>query len=165
QSLNRYSYAYNSPINLLDQDGRCPQPPGAPPCSDITITVPAKNPTEFEYQVTTLKLIARGGPDVMMMLSLPEYAQSDVMLRQQQAERNQTTIAIVPLGVGLEVPEGVQLAEGISAPYCRPNGATTREQRASVQGKPCEICGTNDGGRRVAGHKEALIKEYYRTGA
>ena len=44
----------------------------------------------------------------------------------------------------------------------RPN-ATTRAQRESVQGKPCAKCG-NQTERQVAGHKEALVKEWHGTG-
>jgi RHS repeat-associated protein len=49
-------------------------------------------------------------------------------------------------------------------PYQRPSGATTPQQRASVQNKPCEVCGKDDGGKRVAGHKTALVQEHYETG-
>ena len=49
-------------------------------------------------------------------------------------------------------------------PYQRPSGATTPQQRASVQNKPCEVCGKDDGGKRVAGHKKALVQEHYETG-
>jgi hypothetical protein len=48
-------------------------------------------------------------------------------------------------------------------PYARPSGATTPAQRASVQGKPCAVCGESNP-KMFAGHKEALVKEYYRTG-
>ena len=51
----------------------------------------------------------------------------------------------------------------ISQPYSRPAGATTAAQRASVQGQPCAVCG-NTADRMVAGHKTALVVEYYKTG-
>ncbi|MCP4163142.1 MAG: hypothetical protein GY760_24030, partial [Deltaproteobacteria bacterium] len=51
----------------------------------------------------------------------------------------------------------------ITKPYERPNNATTKKQRESVQGKPCVTCGKK-GGKRYADHKEPLVKEYYRTG-
>jgi RHS repeat-associated protein len=47
--------------------------------------------------------------------------------------------------------------------YTRPSGATTAAQRASVQGKPCSVCGES-APRMNAGHREALVKEHYRTG-
>ncbi|MBL8996487.1 MAG: hypothetical protein JNL44_04135, partial [Gemmatimonadetes bacterium] len=54
-------------------------------------------------------------------------------------------------------------AAKVTTPYRRPSGATTRAQRASVQGKPCVKCGTETE-KQVAGHKTALIDEYYATG-
>lgn len=51
-----------------------------------------------------------------------------------------------------------------TGPYKRPSHATTPAQRKSAYGKPCAKCGANDGGKRVAGHKEALVKEHHRTG-
>ncbi|CAN7593134.1 DUF6531 domain-containing protein [Variovorax sp. LjRoot175] len=51
----------------------------------------------------------------------------------------------------------------ISAPYRRPSGSTTAAQRQSVQGMPCVKCGEQTAGQ-IAGHKGALVKEYYETG-
>lgn len=51
-----------------------------------------------------------------------------------------------------------------SEPYKRPSNATTKAQRESVQGKPCVKCGAETS-RQVAGHKEALVKEYHQTGS
>ena len=51
----------------------------------------------------------------------------------------------------------------IDQPYKRPTGATTPAQRAAVQGQPCVKCG-NTTGKQVAGHKKALVEEYYETG-
>lgn len=49
-------------------------------------------------------------------------------------------------------------------PYKRPSGATTAEQRASVQGRPCVDCGAVTP-KQVADHKTALVKERYETGS
>jgi len=51
----------------------------------------------------------------------------------------------------------------VATPYERPSGATTTEQRAAVQGKPCVDCG-KVGDKMVANHKTPLVKEYYKTG-
>jgi hypothetical protein len=51
----------------------------------------------------------------------------------------------------------------VSTPYERPTGATTAEQRGSVQGKPCVDCGKVES-KMVANHKTPLVKEYYQTG-
>jgi len=47
--------------------------------------------------------------------------------------------------------------------YKRPNNATTKAQRKSVQGKPCVDCGKTTA-KQVANHKEPLVKEHYETG-
>jgi Pretoxin HINT domain len=49
------------------------------------------------------------------------------------------------------------------APYKRPGGATTKAQREFVQGRACVKCGES-AERMVAGHKRALVQEYYETG-
>ncbi|WP_275667741.1 RHS repeat-associated core domain-containing protein, partial [Fastidiosibacter lacustris] len=51
----------------------------------------------------------------------------------------------------------------ITKAYKRPPGATTVEQRASIQGKPCVDCGAVTP-KQVADHKNPLVKEYYETG-
>ena len=51
----------------------------------------------------------------------------------------------------------------IEAPYKRPSGATTPEQRKAVQGQPCVDCGKADG-KKNADHKKPLVEEYYETG-
>jgi hypothetical protein len=50
-----------------------------------------------------------------------------------------------------------------TAPYKRPSGATTPEQRASVQGKPCVDCGEITE-KQYADHKTPLVREHYETG-
>jgi RHS repeat-associated protein len=47
--------------------------------------------------------------------------------------------------------------------YKRPSGATTAEQRASVQGKPCVDCGATTA-KQYADHKTPLVVEHYTTG-
>ena len=59
-----------------------------------------------------------------------------------------------------DVPNGTPK---ITEPYKRPSGATTQAQRDSVQGQPCVKCGDVPD-RNVAGHKKALVEEYYETG-
>jgi RHS repeat-associated protein len=54
-------------------------------------------------------------------------------------------------------------AGSINAAYKRPSGATTRAQREAVQGQPCAKCG-GVSEKMVAGHKKALVEEYYETG-
>lgn len=53
--------------------------------------------------------------------------------------------------------------QGPDGPYRRPNNATTAEQRASVQDKPCATCGAT-GQRNNADHKDPLVVQHYRDG-
>ncbi|HFC6752990.1 TPA: polymorphic toxin-type HINT domain-containing protein [Neisseria meningitidis] len=48
-------------------------------------------------------------------------------------------------------------------PYKRPNNATTKAQRESVQGKPCVEYGKL-AEKMIADHKKPLVVEYYETG-
>lgn len=48
-------------------------------------------------------------------------------------------------------------------PYKRPPNATTRTQRAAMQGKPCVDCGRK-APKMYADHKRPLVKEHYETG-
>ncbi|MCL5060922.1 MAG: hypothetical protein M1449_10845 [Candidatus Thermoplasmatota archaeon] len=68
--------------------------------------------------------------------------------------------------VGRGVENAADVAKGtpdITKAYQRPSSATTAEQRASVQGKPCVDCGAATP-KQVADHKNPLVKEYYETG-
>ena len=51
-----------------------------------------------------------------------------------------------------------------TVPYKRPNNATTKAQRESVQDKPCVDCG-NKSKKMIADHKTPLVKEHYETGS
>ncbi len=67
---------------------------------------------------------------------------------------------------GKKAQDALEIAKNkpkINTPYKRPSGATTKAQRESVQGKPCVDCGKTTT-RQFADHKDALVKEYYRTG-
>lgn len=54
-------------------------------------------------------------------------------------------------------------SSGSPGPYSRPTNATTPEQRAGVQGKPCSTCGAT-GQKNVADHKTPLVVEHYQKG-
>jgi RHS repeat-associated protein len=102
-------------------------------------------------------------------------AQGDAAEKEWMAYENAQTMAVLRGGLGIlhdlvyscgEMPcvSPVRAsAPEINVPYSRPSGATTAAQRASVQGQPCAICGES-AERMVAGHKRALVVEYYKTG-
>jgi len=82
----------------------------------------------------------------------------DEGLRPANAAHGVRTVEKPSGGVGV-VAEKVEIAK----PYKRPSGSTTPAQRESVQGKPCVKCGTETP-TQVAGHKKAIVEEYYETG-
>jgi RHS repeat-associated protein len=70
------------------------------------------------------------------------------------------------LGKGDNVAGGLVTGAGkprITRPYKRPNNATTKAQRDSVQGKPCVDCGKT-APKMHADHKKPLVEEYYERG-
>jgi len=76
----------------------------------------------------------------------------------------------VVAGVGINMTQNalrnMSSGDGKTAPnkvYERPNNATTKEQRTSVQDKPCVTCGKTEG-KMYADHKEPLVKEHYEKG-
>lgn len=72
-----------------------------------------------------------------------------------------TLVAVMAKGAG---GSDAQSSTPATTPYKRPSGATTPEQRASVQGKPCVDCGET-AETQVADHKTPLVKEHYETGS
>jgi RHS repeat-associated protein len=154
QMWNRYAYVSNNPMNRIDPDGRCEQAPNSPPCSDLTIQVRAPNVSNWEHiQFIVEETSAELTPFGFVGIGTPEG-----LWQSYQARQNPEPPAVLG-GTVILGPIGSP-----TGPYVRPSGATTPQQRASVQGKPCSVCGVNDGGKRVAGHKEALVQEHYRTG-
>jgi RHS repeat-associated protein len=143
QRWNRYSYARNNPVRFTDPDGR-------------TIDV-----------VADVAFIA---------YDLFDMARS--LVRGQGVGRTQVAAlgadvlaAAIPFATGGGIAvraaahgDNVVVAARASGPYVRPSGATTRAQRAAVQGKPCVDCGAVTG-RQVADHKTPLVKEHYETGS
>jgi hypothetical protein len=63
----------------------------------------------------------------------------------------------------IKTPEVKSLEVKVDKPYQRPANATTKEQKASVQNKPCTDCGAT-AKTMVADHKKPLVKEYFETG-
>ncbi len=61
QSLNRYTYVANNPLNYIDSFGLCETVPGQEPCTDLEITVTAKSPTWLEHELTIASIAAITG--------------------------------------------------------------------------------------------------------
>lgn len=71
--------------------------------------------------------------------------------------------SVTPSKVGSDLSSPKEDSKSAQAPYKMPSSATTPEQRAAVQGKPCVDCGKTTS-QQVADHKTPLVKEYYETG-
>jgi RHS repeat-associated protein len=143
QSFNRYAYANNNPYRFVDPDGNSGQEVldwlGSRPAWFVGI--PGRVYDRWNDPSQRLP----NGPE--------NAANAALAIAGGMAAGN-----ALKGEIAVEAP-----AINITAPYARPNGATTAEQRASVQGKPCVDCAATTP-RQVADHKEPLVKEYYRTG-
>src|SRR5690606_14604882 len=153
--FNRYSYANNNPYAYVDPDGR----------EAACVSTGGCNLQITPGRVAIVAGIAGFVPVLGDGLAIG------------QAIQNPSLGNILGAGIGI-VPVVGDAAGGmlrgaddvakqlpdITAAYRRPSGATTAEQRASVQGKPCVDCGSVTS-KQVADHKTPLVKEYYEKGA
>ena len=191
QSLNKYQYTNNNPVNMVDPDGHCPE---GQPCPSLIVPTP----TTTNATIGVLKAVVNIGIGMNNVVAhfgganakhIEPYQPDNLAQAVGMVITEDVTFFGALLGGRAQVG-GVAIAEGqtttvvaarvgnarasaaeastiertvATAPYKRPTGATTAEQRASVQGKPCAVCGES-APKMYAGHKEALVKEHYRTG-
>jgi RHS repeat-associated protein len=144
--VNLYAYVGDDPVDSVDFDGKEQgsygpngeyRLPGDRPASEGKIDTPGK---------VAVAVVATGA-FVVAAIFAPEAGLAT-------AAKAKKLVGAGEKGVGTSKAAG---------PYSRPSGATTPAQRASVQGKPCAKCGAEEG-KRVAGHKEPLVKEWHETG-
>jgi RHS repeat-associated protein len=150
QRWNRYAYVRNNPLRYTDPDGRAIET-----IADIGFVL---------YDLFDIaRSVVRG---------------EGVTGTQVGALGADVLGAVVPFATGggiavraathaddiVDAGRAVERTTNAVVPYARPSGATTKAQRASVQGKPCVDCGTTTG-RQVADHKKPLVKEHYETGS
>ncbi|MEK6280648.1 MAG: RHS repeat-associated core domain-containing protein [Acidobacteriota bacterium] len=178
QSLNKYQYTYNNPANMVDADGHCP----TEPCADSTSITPVSlNPIGRAHQTAAAVVadaaiaVAKVGANLVIGASnIGNGALNGAQTQHYDSASSAQEIVMHAVEVftllspvlGRAGPTAILSAESrpaVTVPYSRPSGATTPAQRASVQGQPCSVCGES-APRMNAGHKEALVKEYYRTG-
>jgi len=187
QSWNRYAYVQNNPINHTDPTGTEDK---VPQLDNIHLVLA----TNYDRAAEFLTDLQRGISDDITRYQLlgappavlaPAQVLADTVetVAQGLTTATETGNAIgsgasttqVALAIAHDANKAAQfgallysVAEIVTSPatetYKRPAGATTAEQRAAVQGKPCAVCDLNDGGKRIAGHAEALVQEHYRTG-
>jgi hypothetical protein len=167
QSWNRYAYVRNNPVGSTDPDGKIVDTlidvafvgydlydigksvyQGKPLTATQGIALAADVGAAF------VPFVTGAGPAVRAA------AHADGALHAAEGVEHSVEAALHGSDAA---SHGAQEAKQMTQ-YKRPSGATTAEQRASVQGKPCATCGAADGGKRVADHKEPLVVEHYRTG-
>jgi RHS repeat-associated protein len=136
--VNLYSYAGNNPINFDDPFGLCPF------CDVATLVTSAAVGVANWWN---------GLSDQRRETLAWSLSQSLAAVAEERGARS-----------GRRLAAAVSSSPRITEAYRRPVGATTAAQRAYVQGQPCVVCGASSG-KRFAGHKKALVKEYYETGS
>jgi RHS repeat-associated protein len=174
QSLNLYGYVGNNPLSKADPDGHCPT------CIEEALEWAAETPAGEQisawgatgmgalgaglgaaggYIQTHLDSIGVSGP-VAGIPSSATGTYTPATMNDIQASMQSQPQAPAPNAS----PSGqTNSPTGPDGPYKRPNNATTKEQRGSVQGKPCATCGAS-GQKNNADHKDPLVEQHYRGG-
>ena len=161
---NLYGYVANDPVNGTDPTGMF----GCTAFGNISCLPPASSETraqqetfrdgvarsEVQVRGEILQVIGTGMQIVGNLSGARPVTAAGVVV--SNAGTNLRTTTAVPVTPARQGPVA-------TAPYRRPSNATTPQQRASVQGQPCEVCGASTP-RQVAGHREALVREHYETG-
>jgi RHS repeat-associated protein len=187
QSLNLYSYVQNNPTTLGDPDGHLSGSEVADYLDskidavvNYGINAAVANESSYDAAEDTFVFgatgdVAKSFTNLLRLGSdagnLPSHAGSGDYLSTANdvAQEGARLVGIGALAAHVVEPgaaAGTEMQEphpGVTEPYKRPSNATTPEQRASVQGKPCVKCGES-GSKMFAGHKTDLVKEYYKTG-
>jgi RHS repeat-associated protein len=169
QTLNLYAYVLNNPLARADADGHCPE---------CVVWEQEAEPVIEDYGNQLLNWagatasagfawgsgLAQKTWDAASSVNWSNfnYSSSDPIPMNQMQSSSSSSSAQAPASA----PAGGQSTPanpGPNAPYKRPNNATTKEQRDSVQGKPCSTCGAT-GQKNVANHIDPLVEQHYRGG-
>jgi hypothetical protein len=178
QRWNRYAYVSNNPLRKVDPDGE----------DELDLAIgwaEGIGQAILGAVKGTVDLIdSRGLPSGAMIMAGMAMAEDAQRLAYGATHSGEVADQYVRMAtspndadqraLGQAIGQGTAIAAMTLAPaakeaprvteaYRRPTGATTAQQRASVQGQPCVKCGASEP-TMVAGHKKALVKEYYETG-
>lgn len=170
QSLNKYQYGYNNPYKFNDPDGHCPgvfryicHPAVQQRLIPASQTATKAGTAVVEKIGVFVGIVGSGvGGGTVSDPSCPACSSSQ---RMGQALLNENAQRQTNSGTGQWQGnrDSANQTPKATTPYKRPNNATTKEQRNSVQGKPCSDCGKVTP-KQYANHKKPLVKEYYETG-
>jgi hypothetical protein len=182
--LNKYQYCYNNPLLYIDPTGH----QGLKKLFDKAVeagkqvvadTVNGALKTAYNAVISgpnTVNTVLNAviSPVTNYRFTTYEYAQPETsgekgsMLAGDIVLLYVAAKASTPAGGADAAPRApgsttAEAATPATQPYRRPAGATTAEQRASVQGQPCVECGKT-APKMVANHKTPLVQEHYQTG-
>jgi RHS repeat-associated protein len=174
QSLNKYQYCYNNPLGYTDPDGHGIETLWDAANVALGVASFVKNVKEgnvkgavvdavgvvIDSAATALPFIP-GGAGTAIKVYRGANAAANVIQGTDKAL--DTARAIDRANDVSKNIKNSDTSVAITKPYKRPSGSTTKAQRESVQGQDCAICGKKSD-TMVAGHKKALVKEYYETG-
>lgn len=171
QTWNRYAYALNNPLKYVDPNGEeaFSAHEIAQPINAAAASIRSFNATIGNDPIVGFAATAVAG--VGAFLDIGTGSGEAIGSGASDAEIGRAVANDVLTAAGsyfvLRGLAGAALesasARTATTPYTRPTGATTAEQRAFVQGKPCVGCGRT-AEKMVADHKTPLVKEHYRTG-
>ena len=171
QSWNLYSYTRNNPLKYVDRHGAAIETPWDLFNVGLDLFSLGSNLVSGNFASAA---VDAGGllydVGATLIPGLPGGAGTAIRagrLADRAADAVQAATSVKRLDnaadaatTGAKVIDDAPVA---TTPYKRPSSATTPEQRASVQGKPCVDCGRT-APRMNADHKTPLVKEHYETG-
>ena len=168
QSWNLYPYVRNNPLRYVDPNGNIVETLWDVANLGIGAHSMADNLVKGDIEAA---IWDAGGLAVDLVATVIPFVPGGagtaikVARAATKAEKAATAAkAVRKVDKAKDAAKAAESGQAATKPYKRPSNATTPEQRASVQGKPCVDCGATTP-RMNADHKQPLVKEHYETGS